>query len=565
MQLHGEEHTATHDNNNVVVNELEAVKLRSTGSKILPNGRLSPASPKRSGVDTSSLRRDSMPQPLYDRLKTLTSVAQAAEEQIRDLKAALRETLRDNRPSLVPEAVSATSWPNGSARWTPSTTSTPNGSPKGSPPAGGGGKRQLRDKEFAVRNSVLTDLFAVSHINTIYHVAVMVLIVLVLKTLVQDLVEHGTINMSVGLIWYSFGGFHRVITIWLVMMAGLLLQYAAYAHWAARRHQLSGLLRRGWDLAFLLLLVVFDAALLTLPLLRMLHYAMPFASSFALLTEAVRVLMKSHAFVRSNVPRALRDGTVPGFNQFLYFMFAPTLVYCDSYPRTSQIRWRVVACHFLEVVGCLFYISFLTERHLLYMFRDFGLRPFTPLEGVSAVLSTVLPAGLAFMCCFYLLLHSWHNAWAEMLRFGDRMFYMDWWNQGSFSAWYRTWNVLVQDWLYTYVYKDVVLLGGNGFVARVSVFFISAAVHEFILGFALRFFYPVLYVFFGIIGFFLSFLALGSSAVGNIGLWLSLFLGDGMMFSFYAIEHYARINCQQTIDSSWDLFIPRSWSCVPLT
>ncbi|KAE8737120.1 hypothetical protein FOCC_FOCC017421 [Frankliniella occidentalis] len=535
--------------------------LHFLGSKILPNGRLSPVSPKR-GVDSSSLRKDSsMPQSVYDRLKTLTAVAQAAEDQIRDLKATLRETLRDGRPSLIPDvAASATSWPNGTAR----SPSSSNGSAKGAGAPGSPGKRQLRDKEFAIRNSLLTDLFSINHINTIYHVAVMVLIVLVLKTLVTDLVEHGTVNLSMDLIWYSFGGFHRVITIWLVMMASVLMQYVLFTNWASRRQQMPALARRCWDAVFLLLLVAFDAALLTLPVLRMLHYAMPFASSFALLTESVRVLMKSHAFVRSNAPRALAEGVVPGFNQFLYFMFAPTLVYCDTYPRTPQIRWRVVACCMLEVVGCLFYISFLTERYLLHMFRDFGLRPFTPLEGVAAVLSTVLPAGLAFMCCFYLLLHSWHNAWAEMLRFGDRMFYMDWWNQGSFSAWYRTWNVLVQDWLYTYVYKDVVLLGGNGLGARVAVFFISAAVHEFILGFALRFFYPVLYVFFGIIGFLLSFLTFGSTAVGNVGLWLSLFLGDGMMFSFYAIEHYARQNCEQIIDSSWDLFIPRSWSCVAL-
>lgn len=80
-------------------------------------------------------------------------------------------------------------------------------------------------------------------------------------------------------------------------------------------------------------MALFDVALLTVPVLRLLHYDLPFASSFALLTEAVRLLMKSHAFVRSNAPRALRDGTTPGFSHWLYFMFAPTLIYCDSYPR----------------------------------------------------------------------------------------------------------------------------------------------------------------------------------------------------------------------------------------
>lgn len=53
------------------------------------------------------------------------------------------------------------------------------------------------------------------------------------------------------------------------------------------------------------------------------------------------MLMKSHAFVRSNAPRVLsfkphseKEGILcPGFSNFLYFMFAPTLVYRDNYPR----------------------------------------------------------------------------------------------------------------------------------------------------------------------------------------------------------------------------------------
>jgi hypothetical protein len=30
----------------------------------------------------------------------------------------------------------------------------------------------------------------------------------------------------------------------------------------------------------------------------------------------------------------------------------------------------------------------------------------------------------------------------------------DWWNSTSFANYYRTWNIVVHDWLYTYVYKD---------------------------------------------------------------------------------------------------------------
>ena len=42
-----------------------------------------------------------------------------------------------------------------------------------------------------------------------------------------------------------------------------------------------------------------------------------------------------------------------------------------------------------------------------------------------------------------------------MLRFADRQFYKDWWNCRSFAMYYRTWNVVVHDWLYRYIYQDL--------------------------------------------------------------------------------------------------------------
>ena len=65
------------------------------------------------------------------------------------------------------------------------------------------------------------------------------------------------------------------------------------------------------------------------------------------------------------------------------------------------------------------------------------------------------------------------QAWAEVLRFGDRMFYTvrtlrkkvneneimvciftlkDWWNSCSYQEYFRTWNCLVQDWIHLYIY-----------------------------------------------------------------------------------------------------------------
>lgn len=35
----------------------------------------------------------------------------------------------------------------------------------------------------------------------------------------------------------------------------------------------------------------------------------------------------------------------------------------------------------------------------------------------------------------------------------------DWWNSNSYADYYRTWNVVVHDWLYAYIYKDLYRVG----------------------------------------------------------------------------------------------------------
>jgi sterol O-acyltransferase len=56
------------------------------------------------------------------------------------------------------------------------------------------------------------------------------------------------------------------------------------------------------------------------------------------------------------------------------------------------------------------------------------------------------------MLLFYGFLHCWLNAFAEMMRFGDRQFYSDWWNANSYGTFYRKWNVVVHEWLHAYIF-----------------------------------------------------------------------------------------------------------------
>jgi len=46
---------------------------------------------------------------------------------------------------------------------------------------------------------------------------------------------------------------------------------------------------------------------------------------------------------------------------------------------------------------------------------------------------------------FYAMFHSWLNFTAELLRFGDRLFYKDWWNAETLDMYWRNWNLPVHN------------------------------------------------------------------------------------------------------------------------
>lgn len=120
---------------------------------------------------------------------------------------------------------------------------------------------------------------------------------------------------------------------------------------------------------------------------------------------------------------------------------------------------------------------------------------------VMSVLRLMLPSMLFLILGFFGFLHSWLNGWAELTRFPDRIFYLDWWNSAEFGTYYRKWNIVVHDWLYYYVYLDLnrfVFQSSkrSRFYSKISTFLISAIIHELILIEASGFFYPVLFLMF---------------------------------------------------------------------
>ena len=90
---------------------------------------------------------------------------------------------------------------------------------------------------------------------------------------------------------------------------------------------------------------------------------------------------------------------------------------------------------------------------------------------------------------FFAVLHSYLNFWAELLRFGDREFYKDWyfqlirWNARDIAEYWRLWNTPVHHWCKRHIFKPLVSKYQWTVSATImAVFAFSAIVHEIIFG-----------------------------------------------------------------------------------
>ena len=167
-----------------------------------------------------------------------------------------------------------------------------------------------------------------------------------------------------------------------------------------------------------------------------------------------------------------------------YFWMAPTLVYQPVYPRTSHIRWSFVAKRLLELVGLAVFIWLTSAQYAAPVLRN-SLDKIASLEWPSIVerimkLSTI--SLIIWLAGFFALFHSYLNALAEVLRFGDREFYGDWWNSPSVGMYWRSWNKPVYHFMKRHIYSPLVGRGWSPFRASMMVFTFSAFLHEILVG-----------------------------------------------------------------------------------
>lgn len=176
-----------------------------------------------------------------------------------------------------------------------------------------------------------------------------------------------------------------------------------------------------------------------------------------------------------------RNITLPNLS---YFWCAPTLVYQPIYPHTSNIRWLFVAKRLSEVFSLSIFIWLASAQYaapLLHnsLFKIASLDMPSILERLMK-LSTI--SLVIWLAGFFAIFQSALNALAEVMRFGDREFYSEWWNSPSVGSYRRTWNRPVNLFMRRHVYEPLVVRGWSAKAASAWVFVLSGVLHELLVG-----------------------------------------------------------------------------------
>ncbi|GAB1860877.1 O-acyltransferase [Camponotus japonicus] len=112
-------------------------------------------------------------------------------------------------------------------------------------------ERVLQEKKFLERNSLLTDLYEITHIRTIYNIFMMTFILLFLDTAVHDIIESGTLFLGTVTICNGFAKLPTCLYIWSLMLISTFGVYVAFNFWSYQRLRYSpkSLVRKLWDYA----------------------------------------------------------------------------------------------------------------------------------------------------------------------------------------------------------------------------------------------------------------------------------------------------------------------------
>lgn len=115
-----------------------------------------------------------------------------------------------------------------------------------------------------------------------------------------------------------------------------------------------------------------------------------------------------------------------------YFLIAPTLCYQLEYPKSPTIRvpWllkRIVELFIICALLLVLWVQYMEpELEVWFSLSNSGKGEW--LEIINRLMRLSIPNTIGWVMGFYAFFHLLLNIISEVIQFGDRNFYMDWWN-----------------------------------------------------------------------------------------------------------------------------------------
>lgn len=263
-------------------------------------------------------------------------------------------------------------------------------------------------------------------------------------------------------------------------------------------------------------------------------------SSFSIDSNEYPYVVVPDMYISQQYPKNLT------ISNLVYFWWAPTLVYQPVYPRTPVIRWRFVARQAAELATCIVFMVLLTGQYAVPILEN----SLSHVQDMNFILMLERLMKLAtvsiviWLLGFFALFQSFLNILAELTRFADRDFYQDWWNSGSLGTYWKLWNKPVSNYFRRHLYVPMLKRGWSQFVSSFVVFFVSAVLHEVLVGFpthsivGVAFLSMILQIPLVLVTQPLEKMRGPGTTIGNCVFWLSFFLGQplGVLVYYFAFN-----------------------------
>lgn len=418
----------------------------------------------------------------------------------------------------------------------------------------------LYEKVHLKRSAPISKLLYSKDFRTIYNIFLAILVNFGVAELAKDILDSNDV-LSGNIFTSNFGKPEMVITLWIIMF-----------FWSFS----SVIIVQQAHRPFLLLLFFHALSLFLMGLFvvsKFFSYHLPIASSFIVFCEMIRYSMKMHSYFREKllhgngknryvniIPLSAtglkpNDIVLPKINiksfsqevqRFTYYLFAPTLIYRDSYPKIDRsIRWKNLSVHLFDFFGSIVYTAVIFKAFCVPEFRSASKNITNSQAVLLSWFRSMLPGTMVFLLIFFAVMHSWFSIFAEILNFADRKFYDDWWNAKDFGTFYRKISVNVYEWLHTYVFMDIQRFTNNRIgptMARIIVFLFSGILTEVIIDFSLGFFFPYIFFVVAMPGAFMISFNNRVSRFYNVLVWTFLIVMMGLIIMLYSLEYYYRLD-----------------------